>query len=393
MPEGLTFVMGLILGALIAVGASVAFIVSERQHRAESRREREGALESATSVFNALPQAHIVIDTHDRIVRASPRAYAYGLIWEAQLRADVADLIRDARARGKIVDADLVVPRETMDEAVDLRLWLRVAPVEGDHVLVLLEDVTAKRRLEETRRDFVANVSHELKTPVGAVRLLAETIHSVADEPEHVRHFSEKMMVESERLGNLVKEIIQLSQLQEGDSLADSDVVSVDQVIEEALDRVRIEAENRDVSLISGGRSGLRVYGDQALLTTAIRNLLDNAVRYSRPHSRVSISAINQDGEVHVIVLDQGEGIEPDVQPRIFERFYRGDKARSRETGGSGLGLAIVKHVVADHGGRIKLWSEVGKGSTFTVILPEAYTPDMFEEAQRQGRGSTGEGE
>lgn len=393
MPEGLTFVMGLILGALIAVGASVAFIVSERQHRAESRREREGALESATSVFNALPQAHIVIDTHDRIVRASPRAYAYGLIWEAQLRADVADLIRDARARGKIVDADLVVPRETMDEAVDLRLWLRVAPVEGDHVLVLLEDVTAKRRLEETRRDFVANVSHELKTPVGAVRLLAETIHSVADEPEHVRHFSEKMMVESERLGNLVKEIIQLSQLQEGDSLADSDVVSVDQVIEEALDRVRIEAENRDVSLISGGRSGLRVYGDQALLTTAIRNLLDNAVRYSRPHSRVSISAINQDGEVHVIVLDQGEGIEPDVQPRIFERFYRGDKARSRETGGSGLGLAIVKHVVADHGGRIKLWSEVGKGSTFTVILPEAYTPDMLEEAQRQGRGSTGEGE
>lgn len=393
MPEGLTFVMGLILGALIAVGASVAFIVSERQHRDESRREREGALESATSVFNALPQAHIVIDAHDRIVRASPRAYAYGLIWEAQLRADVADLIRDARARGKIVDADLVVPRETMDEAVDLRLWLRAAPVEGDHILVLLEDMTAKRRLEETRRDFVANVSHELKTPVGAVRLLAETIHSVADEPEHVRHFSEKMMAESERLGNLVKEIIQLSRLQEGDSLADSDVVSVDQVIEEALDRVRIEAENRDVSLISGGRSGLRVYGDQALLTTAIRNLLDNAVRYSRPHSRVSISAINQDGEVHVIVLDQGEGIEPDVQPRIFERFYRGDKARSRETGGSGLGLAIVKHVVADHGGRIKLWSEVGKGSTFTVILPEAYTPDMLEEAQRQGRGSTVEGE
>ncbi|ADH93350.1 sensor histidine kinase [Arcanobacterium haemolyticum] len=393
MPEGLTFVMGLILGALIAVGASVAFIVSERQHRAESRREREGALESATSVFNALPQAHIVIDAHDRIVRASPRAYAYGLIWEAQLRADVADLIRDARARGKIVDADLVVPRETMDEAADLRLWLRAAPVEGDHILVLLEDMTAKRRLEETRRDFVANVSHELKTPVGAVRLLAETIHSVADEPEHVRHFSEKMMAESERLGNLVKEIIQLSQLQEGDSLADSDVVSVDQVIEEALDRVRIEAENRNVSLISGGRSGLRVYGDQALLTTAIRNLLDNAVRYSRPHSRVSISAINQDGEVHVIVLDQGEGIEPDVQPRIFERFYRGDKARSRETGGSGLGLAIVKHVVADHGGRIKLWSEVGKGSTFTVILPEAYTPDMLEEAQRQGRGSTVEGE
>ncbi|QCX47622.1 two-component sensor histidine kinase [Arcanobacterium haemolyticum] len=385
--------MGLILGALIAVGASVAFIVSERQHRAESRREREGALESATSVFNALPQAHIVIDAHDRIVRASPRAYAYGLIWEAQLRADVADLIRDARARGKIVDADLVVPRETMDEAADLRLWLRAAPVEGDHILVLLEDMTAKRRLEETRRDFVANVSHELKTPVGAVRLLAETIHSVADEPEHVRHFSEKMMAESERLGNLVKEIIQLSQLQEGDSLADSDVVSVDQVIEEALDRVRIEAENRNVSLISGGRSGLRVYGDQALLTTAIRNLLDNAVRYSRPHSRVSISAINQDGEVHVIVLDQGEGIEPDVQPRIFERFYRGDKARSRETGGSGLGLAIVKHVVADHGGRIKLWSEVGKGSTFTVILPEAYTPDMLEEAQRQGRGSTVEGE
>ncbi|NLW13068.1 MAG: hypothetical protein GX037_00815, partial [Trueperella sp.] len=227
--------------------------------------------------------------------------------------------------------------------------------------------------LEETRRDFIANVSHELKTPVGAIGLLAEAIRQVADEPENVRRFSGKLMIESERLADLVQEIIQLSRLQDSDVLADSDFVEVDHIVKEALDRVRVEAEDRGIKLFSGGQTGLRVYGDRSLLTTAVRNLLDNAVRYSRPHGQVSVGVTSDSGEVHIAVVDAGEGIPAEARDRIFERFYRGDRARSRETGGSGLGLSIVKHVTADHGGRIKLWSQKGQGSTFTMILPEAF--------------------
>lgn len=219
----------------------------------------------------------------------------------------------------------------------------------------------------------MANVSHELKTPVGAIGLLAEAISEVADESENVRRFSNKLTLESERLADLVQEIIQLSRLQDANVLADSDFVSVDDIVQEALDRVRVEADDRGIKLQSGGQSGLNVYGNRSLLTTAVRNLLDNAVRYSRPHGQVSVGVTADSGEVHIAVVDAGEGIPTEARERIFERFFRGDRARSRETGGSGLGLSIVKHVTADHGGRIKLWSQKGQGSTFTMILPEAF--------------------
>lgn len=380
MPEGLTFVVGIVLGLLIGLVASAAFFYSERQ-RADRRPHVPDAESAAhaTAVLDAVPHGHIIVGRDDVIERASTRAYAYGLLPDGELRDDVMDMLRLARTDGSVRDAELAVPRQSLDDAVDRRLWVRVAPLAGDRWLILFEDNTEKRRLEETRRDFVANVSHELKTPVGAVGLLAETIQQVADEPENVMRFSEKLVVEARRLGDLVQEIIQLSRLQEGDSLAKSEVVDIDAVVREAIDRVRVEAESRKVSLASGGTQGLQVYGDHALLTTGIRNLLDNAVRYSRPHGRVSVGVSEHDGEVSIAVVDQGEGIPSDMRERIFERFYRGDKARSRETGGSGLGLSIVKHVAADHGGRIKLWSEPGQGSTFTLILPQAYTPDLLE--------------
>ena len=190
-----------------------------------------------------------------------------------------------------------------------------------------------------------------------------------------MRHFSAQLTKESRRLGILVQELIQLSRLQEGDAFRASELVSIDGVVAEAMDRMAVEAETRGVNLVTGGTKGLYVYGDRAMLTTAVRNLLDNAVRYSRPHGRVSIGVSTHDGLVSLAVVDQGQGITSEQQERVFERFYRGDKARSRDTGGSGLGLSIVKHVVADHGGRMNLWSAPGQGSTFTILLPEANRP------------------
>jgi len=220
----------------------------------------------------------------------------------------------------------------------------------------------AAKRLEDMRRDFVANVSHELKTPVGAIQLLAETVEAGADDPDFVRDYSGRMRKEACRLGVLVQEIIELTRLQEGDALAEPEVVDIDDVVAEAVDRVRVEADGRQIALVSGGTKGLRVRGDAALITTAVRNLLDNAIRYSEPRTRVSVG-VSLDAEdpdiVRIAVVDQGIGIPKEEQERVFERFYRVDKARSRATGGTGLGLSIVKHVAADHGGTVLLSSHL----------------------------------
>lgn len=216
-----------------------------------------------------------------------------------------------------------------------------------------------------------------MKTPIGAISLLAETLHDNAEDPEAVRHFSERLSKEASRLGQLVQDIIELSRLQAGDALSTSDLVSIDDVVSESVDRMRIEAEDRGIRLVSGGVHGLTVYGDRKLLVTAVRNLLDNAVRYSHRNTQVSLGVSLRDGLVSLAVVDQGEGIVPEQRERIFERFYRGDQSRSRESGGSGLGLSIVKHVVADHGGRVTLWSAPGQGSTFTILLPEAAKPPV----------------
>ncbi|HHW84570.1 MAG TPA: two-component sensor histidine kinase, partial [Actinomycetales bacterium] len=246
-----------------------------------------------------------------------------------------------------------------------------VAPLARDRVVILGRDQTAARRLDQTRRDFVANVSHELKTPVGAIGLLAETVAEYADEPEVVARFSDQMRREASRLATLVQEIIDLSRLQEPDALVESTVVDMDGVVAEAVDRVRIEAESHSIDIVIGGSHGLQVLGNENLLTTAVRNLLENAIHYSPDNSKVSVGLRATDGVVRLAVVDQGIGIEPEAQDRVFERFYRVDTARSRSTGGTGLGLSIVKHIAADHGGEVTLWSKPGRGSTFTLALPQ----------------------
>jgi two-component system sensor histidine kinase SenX3 len=231
-------------------------------------------------------------------------------------------------------------------------------------------------RLEATRRDFVANVSHELKTPVGAIAVLAEAVLDAADDPTEVRRFSTKIVREATRLGTLVSELIALSRLQGAERLPELTRLDLDDVVAEALGRSALVAESAGIEITTDEGSGLVVDGDRTLLVTALANLIDNAVAYSSPGSPVSVSRRLVDGFAEVAVTDRGIGIAPEHQQRVFERFFRVAPARSRATGGTGLGLAIVKHVAANHGGEVRLWSKVGTGSTFTIRLPAESAAD-----------------
>ena len=261
-----------------------------------------------------------------------------------------------------------------------------VRPLGDEFTVIDASDESDAVRLEATRRDFVANVSHELKTPVGAMALLAEAVLDAADDPVEVRRFGTKILTEANRLGTLVTELIALSRLQGAERLPELATVAVDQVITEALDRCRLAAESANIRITADPPSGLVLHGDATLLVTALSNLLDNAVSYSPPGSPVSISRRLDTGPhgtyVEIAVTDRGLGIAPEHQQRVFERFFRIDQARSRSTGGTGLGLAIVKHVAANHGGEVHLWSKPGTGSTFTLRIP-AHLPAIPEGAAR----------
>jgi two-component system sensor histidine kinase SenX3 len=242
-----------------------------------------------------------------------------------------------------------------------------------------VDDRTEARRVEEVRRDFVANVSHELKTPIGALHLLAEAVEDAAEDPDAVRRFAERMQRESLRLSALVQEIIELSRLQVADAGHAPRQIQVDDVVSDAVDRCRLAAQAKHIDVVAGGDQGSRVFGDHALLVTAVRNLVDNAIAYSPEGTRVAVAVRRNDNLVEISVTDQGIGVPHAEQARIFERFYRVDPARSRATGGTGLGLSIVKHVAANHGGEVTLWSSEGQGSTFTLRLPDV--PDSHESA------------
>jgi two-component system sensor histidine kinase SenX3 len=258
-----------------------------------------------------------------------------------------------------------------------------VAPLGGRLVLVLLEDRTRERQVETVRRDFVANVSHELKTPVGALHLLAEAVSEAAEDPEAVRRFASRMQHESVRLEHLVQQIIELSRLQ-GDQLVDEPVeVDIPGLLVAAVERSRTAAEAKGIAVRVQTEQPLEVLGDPDQLLAAVGNLVENAVKYGRELSRVAVVARTEGERVLIAVSDQGVGIPESELDRIFERFYRIDPARARATGGTGLGLSIVKHVAASHGGEVTVWSEPEHGSTFTLLLPAPprrhRTPDPDE--------------
>ncbi|MDO5724073.1 MAG: ATP-binding protein [Flaviflexus sp.] len=360
------------LGVLVGAGGMLAFHISDRQ-----RRDRYPAIpEGLEAILEAIPQSAVLLSNDGRVERASTNAYAFGLVWSTRIvRPEIAELVEQVRADRQIRAGQMTLQRSAIEGSATLVLGVRVAPVSRGRILVLFSDETGAKRLEETRRDFVANISHELKTPVGAIALLAETIGDVADEPENVRNFAEKLVTESDRLTTLIRDIIELSRLQDAEGLGEPSLLAAEEVVASAVERSRVEAEDREIEVRTDCDPDAKIYGDRELLTTAVRNLLGNAIRYSNNNSTVRIRASLSNGWVRIAVEDEGVGVRPEQRDRIFERFYRGDEARTRDTGGSGLGLSIVKHVVADHGGRVDLESEPGRGSTFTLVLPAGYDP------------------
>ncbi len=286
---------------------------------------------------------------------------------------DIQGLVDESRSSGERLQRDITVRRPGRRQAA-IRLRVRVSPMTRGASLVLVEDISEAERLDHVRRDFVANVSHELKTPIGALSLLAEAVHQGRNDPAVVDHFSERMIVETGRLTMLVNDLMDLSRLEGIDPLHPMEPVDLDGVVAQACDDARLAAQDKGIQFLRGGIGGLFVDGVESQLVTALRNLIVNAINYSPADTKVAVTTGLSDGIVTISVTDQGIGIPATELDRIFERFYRVDPARSRDTGGTGLGLAIVKHVCANHRGDCDVWSRVGEGSTFTIRLPELPT-------------------
>ncbi|MFB6817275.1 sensor histidine kinase [Streptomyces sp. NPDC056347] len=369
-------------GAGTGVIAMLAFRWSERDQkkptRTSMRPDSNAPLPPGVdTVLSVLSSSAVVLDESDSVVKASSAAYALGLVRGGRLAVEpMLNMARDTRRDGEIRQVELDLPRRGTGRGEALAVSARVAPLGSRLVLLLVEDLTEARRIEAVRRDFVANVSHELKTPVGALSLLSEAVMDASDDPEAVERFAGRMQVEATRLTNLVQEIIDLSRVQNDDPLEDAEPVRVDELVAEAIDRCRQQAGSKQITMAAGGTAELHIWGNRGQLAAALGNLVENAVNYSPARTRVGIAArrvpVPGGDQIEIAVTDQGIGISEKDRERVFERFYRVDPARSRATGGTGLGLAIVKHVAASHGGEVTVWSSEGQGSTFTLRLPEA---------------------
>jgi two-component system, OmpR family, sensor histidine kinase SenX3 len=324
----------------------------------------------AETVLELLPTGAVLVDANDNVRLANGSAVAMGIVRGDRIEIpELRRLVRRCRQTGQTQIVELVLdsggfPRRVLD------VGARAEALPGGDVALVVDDVTESKRVESVRRDFVANVGHEVKTPVGALTLLAEAALEAGDDPVAVQRFLTRIQHEAARLSRLVQELLDLSRLQGGEPLPDRTVVPIDAIVDEAVDRSRLVAEVKQIELVRGDATGLSVSGSERQLVTAVANLLDNAVAYSPPGTRVAVGVRQRDDTVELAVSDQGIGIDGADQGRIFERFYRVDQARSRETGGTGLGLAIVKHIVNNHGGEVSVWSQPGAGSTFTVRLP-----------------------
>nr|WP_206038209.1 ATP-binding protein [Rhodococcus sp. HNM0569] len=357
--------VGLVAGLVVVPGAV-------RRHRSRSA-VRTGLTTSQVLDLIVLASSSgiAVVDRFQDVVLFNPRAEELGLVRSRMLDERAWVAAQRVFVTGEPVECDLSTRAPRSREMLAVRAVVqRLSETDDRFVVLFADDDSEQVRMEATRRDFVANVSHELKTPVGAMGLLAEALLESADDPDSVRHFGARLYEESQRLGRMVTELIALSRLQGAEKLPDLAPVDVDEVVDEALSRSQLSAEAADISVTTDEASGLEVLGDRELLVTALTNLVQNAVAYSPSGSPVSVSRALRGDMVAISVTDRGEGIAKEDQERVFERFFRVDKARSRATGGTGLGLAIVKHVAANHNGTIDLWSRPGTGSTFTLSVP-----------------------
>lgn len=332
---------------------------------------------TALRLIEYMSPAVAVIDSSDRLLLANRTAREMRLIrGDRVVVRRILALSREVLADGEAW-CDLVISAQGGGENLTVRAH---GFSLGDGLVgVVLIDVSESHRVEAVRRDFVANVSHELKTPVGAITLLGEAIEDAADDQAAVRRFALSMQKESKRLSLLVQELIELSRLQGGEPAPPASVVRIADIVAECADRARTMASSKDIRIQTAGDADLTVVGVERHLVMALTNLLTNAVSYSPDSTTVVVTYRATDQDAEIVVKDQGIGIAPRDLKRIFERFYRVDRARSRQTGGTGLGLAIVKHIANNHGGSVSVWSSEGQGSTFTLRIPRTPPVGLYD--------------
>jgi two-component system sensor histidine kinase SenX3 len=359
----------LILG--FACGAALMWVVSQRLSRRSETRSvtvespHEDGSQFLAEVLDALTIGIVVASKEGDIVYRNSRAT--GLTRAAHTEVLVEEAV-DNFVRAAI---DGQVGRKVLDLFGPPRQVISVSalPLAGGGALAMIEDTTERALVDAVRTDFVANISHELKTPIGALAVLAETLSQV-DDLEITRRLSVKISDEAIRVGRLIDDLLELSRLEYAGELS-TEVVVMSQVVTEATERMHTLAESSGISIVVGSIPDFAVRGDRRQLVSALQNLLENAIKYSDRGSSVDVGVRLEDGRVAIDISDHGVGIPAKELDRIFERFYRVDRARSRETGGTGLGLAIARHIATNHGGEIQVRSTEGVGSTFTLFLPE----------------------
>jgi two-component system sensor histidine kinase SenX3 len=344
-----------------------------RRPEAENLEAVEVLPQVLLKTLQSLESESLIIVPGEKILFQSPGISNFAIVKEERITSeDLMALIRVARRTHETHRSRIEIARGPIG-AGKREFEVSVSPLNDEGmVLVLISDQSEARRIDAVRRDFVANVSHELKTPIGALGLLSEAILGAKDQPDAVVKFASRMQIEAKRLTDLVQEIIDLSRLQSSDPLQKAFDVESSDVVREAVAQAALSAESRKITVEIGEIEDATVIGDRDQLIMAVLNLLENAINYSPENTKVSVVVKVKEELLEISVTDQGIGIAEGELARVFERFYRVDPARSRMTGGTGLGLSIVKHVALNHGGDIKVWSKEGVGSTFTLQLPIA---------------------
>jgi len=364
------------LGASLALltGLGVGFAIGKKSN-SESEAQPNSFPDLVAEVLELMGSVVLVVDRSNRVVGTNTWAESFGLVTRGFLvHEEMTDLVKRARAGSEIESFEGILRVGLAQEKVSVAAQAKL--IYEDFVVLVLEDRSSDIRLDKTRRDFIENISHELKTPIGAIALLSEAIQEAGDDREAVSKFASSLNKESSRLTFLVQDIIKLSRLQSEEVIADAELVNLNEVIAEAIDRNEQLAAKSKIRLISEQATPLEVFGNKEMLITAVKNLVENAISYSEPGTSVGIGCSAKDSIAEIAVTDSGSGISPEHQERIFERFYRADPSRSRDTGGTGLGLSIVKHVAKIHRGEVKLFSQVGVGSTFTLRVPLSTASD-----------------
>ena len=373
-------ILGMLLGALLG-GTTIYFLVTAKNQPEQQNPTSNSSRNLILKLIQSLPDIVIWVDGDNKIKYASEVALNLNIAREDKIQIEALEtLISMARKIDEPLIKKVKAKRPLGIAKLNLDTW--VMRLERGEVLLWAQNNSVVSRVETMRRDFVANISHELKTPVGALSLLAEAIEESGKDSESIQKFAKRIGPETKRLTNVIRDIIDLSQVQSDDPLASANPVEVDKVINDAVDAVQLLADLNNVEIAQVNEPDVKIVGDEYQLVMAIRNLLTNAITFSPASSRITVGAKLKDGVVEITVSDQGIGISLENQSRIFERFYRVDPARSRSTGGTGLGLAIVKHVCENHGGEVSVWSVPGQGSTFTMKFPQMEEESVIENSK-----------